>query len=133
MFSDAPILVAEDNLYIALDLSIAIEEMCGCVVGPAASIGESLRLLATHRIRGAIVDCYLGNREATPLVRQLAERSIPFVIHTDVPVSAAMSSAAPLVPILLKPLQPQAVLTCLLAEMRKIVDPQLTESSSLCI
>src|SRR5206468_13083494 len=127
MFSNAPILIAEDNLYLALDLSIAIEEMCGCVVGPASSIAESLRLLATHRIAGAVVDCYLGTRETTPLICQLAERAIPFVIHTDVAVSAAMSSAAPLVPILLKPVQAQAVLACLLTEMGKSTDRRLIQ------
>ena len=36
MFSEALILIAEDNLYLALDLSIAVEEMDGRVVGPAA-------------------------------------------------------------------------------------------------
>ena len=42
MFSEAPILIADDNLYLSLDLSTAVEEMNGRVVGPASSVGEAL-------------------------------------------------------------------------------------------
>lgn len=47
MFSEAPVLIAEDNVYLALDLSMAVEEMQGRVVGPASSVAEALTLLAT--------------------------------------------------------------------------------------
>lgn len=45
MFSEAPILIAEKNLYLALDLSSAVEEMAGRVVGPASTVEEALALL----------------------------------------------------------------------------------------
>jgi CheY-like chemotaxis protein len=120
LFSDAPVLIAEDNLYLALDLSIAVEEMDGRVVGPASTVSEALSLLAAHEVAAAIVDCQLSGRESTPLARQLAERRVPFVIHTATPVPATIEQFHPLVPILMKPLQPRAVLTCLLDEMRKV-------------
>jgi CheY-like chemotaxis protein len=120
MFSEAPVLIAEDNLYLALDLSIAVEEMQGRVVGPASSVAEALNLLATHDVAGAIVDCHLADRDSTPLARQLAERGVPFVIHTATPVPALIGQFHPLVPVLMQPLQPEAVLACLLAEMRKL-------------
>ena len=119
MFSEASVLIAEDDLYQALDLSIALEEMQGRVVGPASSVAEALALLATHQIAAAIVDCHLADRDATPLARQLAERGVPFVIHTATPVPAMIGEFHPLVPVLMKPLQPQVILTCLLDEMRK--------------
>src|SRR3982750_4439153 len=118
MFSEAPILIAEDNLYLALDLSIAVEEQSGRVVGPAASVAEALSLLATNHIAGAIIHSHLADRDATPLARQLAERGVPFVIHAATPIPALMEEFHPLVPVLVKPLQPQAVLICLLDEMR---------------
>ena len=120
MFSDAPILIAEDNLYIALDLSIAIEEMDGRVVGPASTVAEALTLLAQHDIAAAIVDCQLRDHDATPLARQLAERGVPFVIHTTTAVPAIMGEFHPDVPVLMKPLKASAVLTCLLDEIRKL-------------
>lgn len=120
MFSEAPVLIAEDNLYVSLDLSSAVEEMDGRVIGPASSIAEALTLLATHEVAAAIVDSWLGGRDATPLARQLAERGVPFVIHTATPVPAMMEEFHPHVPVLLKPLQPCAVLACLLEEMRRV-------------
>lgn len=119
MFSDAPILIVEDNLYLALDLSSAVEEMAGRVVGPAASVEEALSLLESHPIAGAIVDCHFGEDDAAPLTRKLAERQVPFVIHTAAPPPPAISEMHPDVPVLRKPVQPGALLTCLLDEIRK--------------
>ena len=120
MFSEAPILIAEDNLYLSLDLSSAVEELNGHVVGPASSVAEALTLLATHDVAGAIVDFRLGDQDATVLARQLAERIVPFIIHTAMTVPAAVCEYHPDVPILMKPLQPQAVLTCLLSEIARM-------------
>jgi ActR/RegA family two-component response regulator len=62
MFSEAPILIAEDNLYWSLDLSSAVEDLNGRVVGPASSVAEALTLLAIHDVAGAIVDFQLGDQ-----------------------------------------------------------------------
>jgi DNA-binding NtrC family response regulator len=117
MFSAAPVLIAEDNLYLSLDLSSAVEQMDGRVVGPASSVAEALTLLAQNEVAAAIVDFQLVDHDAGVLAQKLAERRIPFVIHTA--TELPQSIAALRVPILMKPLQPQAVLTCLLDEMHK--------------
>jgi CheY-like chemotaxis protein len=120
MFSEALILIAEDNLYVSLDLSSAIEEMDGRVVGPASSVGEALSLLAQYEVAAAVIDFQLGSHDASALAGQLAERRVPFVIHTASALPAMISDLHRDVPVLMKPLQPQAVLTCLLDEMRKV-------------
>jgi CheY-like chemotaxis protein len=127
MFSEAPVLIAEDNLYIALDLSNAIEDMDGKVVGPASTVAEALQLLEQHHVAAAILDCQLGEHDTASLARVLAQRGVPFVIHTATPVSATLATLHPDVPVLLKPLQPRAVLTCLLDEMRKLHLPHRAE------
>jgi len=119
MFATAPILIAEDNLYLALDLSNAIEDLDGRVVGPVSTVSEGLFLLGMQYVAAAIVDCTLADRDAAPLAWQLRERSIPFVIHSAAAVPSVIVEAHPEVPVLTKPLQPSAVLTCLLNEMRK--------------
>jgi len=119
MFSDAPILIVEDNLYLALDLSIAVEEMDGRVVGPASRVSEALTLLATHDVAAAIVDCHLADRDALPLARQLAARKVPFVLHTGTPVPLMFAELHSHVPVLMNPIRADAVLTCLLNEIRK--------------
>ena len=123
MFSDAPILIVEDNLYLALDLSSAVEEMAGRVVGPASSVAEALALLKAHQVAAAIVDCHLGDDDATVLARHLAERRVPFVIHTAAPPPPQIGELHPDVPVLKKPVQPRALLTCLLDEIRKATGP----------
>src|SRR3954469_16941269 len=109
MFSDAPILIAEDNLYLALDLSNAVEDMDGRVIGPASTVLEALSLLASQTVAAAIVDCQLGDRDVGPLAERLAERGVPFIIHTSTPVPRAIGDRHPQVPVLMKPLQSSAV------------------------
>jgi CheY-like chemotaxis protein len=124
MFSEAPILIAEDNLYLSLDLSSAVEELGGRVIGPASSVAEALALLARYEIAAAIIDFQLADHDAIVLARQLRERGVPFVIHTALNLPPIMADLHPEVPVLMKPLQPQAVLTCLLDEMRKSPQPR---------
>ena len=124
MFSEAPILIAEDNLYLSLDLSSAVEDMGGRVIGPASSVPEALTLLARYEIAAAIIDFQLGDHDATVLARQLAERGVPFVIHTALTLPPIIADLHPEVPVLMKPLRPRAVLTCLLDEMRKSPQPR---------
>ncbi|MES2136886.1 MAG: response regulator [Pseudomonadota bacterium] len=119
MLAAAPVLIAEDNLYVALDLSNAIEDMAGRVVGPVSSVSEALFLLNMQYVAAAIVDCTLSDRDAAPLAWQLRERGIPFVIHTAAPVPEVIAELHPEVPVLSKPLQPRAVLARLLIEMRR--------------
>ena len=119
MFSEAPVLIAEDNMYIALDLSNAVEDMDGKVVGPASTVAEALQLLERNHVAAAILDCKLGEQDTASLAEVLVQRRVPFVIHTATPVPGIISALHPDIPVLLKPVQPQAVLTCLLDEMRK--------------
>ncbi|MFL6726231.1 MAG: hypothetical protein ACJ8FS_06940 [Sphingomicrobium sp.] len=119
MFSQTPVLIAEDNLYVALDLSNAIEDMDGRVVGPASTVAEALQLLEQHSVGAAIVDCHLGEHDTASIARVLDQRGVPFVIHTAVPASPTMATLYPDIPVLAKPSQPDVVLACLLAEMHK--------------
>lgn len=132
MFSEAPVLIAEDNLYLALDLSIAVEEMDGRVVGPASSVSEALTLLAQQEVSAAIIDFQLIDHDAIVLAYQLAERRIPFVIHTASILPRLITDAHPGVPILMKPVRSEAVLSCLLDEIRKsarlTIRPELRQS-----
>ena len=119
MFFDAPVLIAEENSYLAVDLSNALEDMDGKVVGPASTLAEALQLLEQHAVAAAIVDCRLGDHDTTSLTRILAQRGMPFVIQTSTPAPGAIAALHPDVPVLVKPVQPQALLACLLGEMRK--------------
>ena len=91
--------------------------MKGRVVGPASSVFEAL--LEDHHVLAAVVDCQRADRDAAPLAWQLAQRRVPFVIHTATPVPPAMEELHADVPLLIRPLQAAAVLTCLFDQMRR--------------
>jgi CheY-like chemotaxis protein len=82
VLNGAPILVAEDQPFIALDLALAVEDAGGKVVGPAASVAEALDLLATMNVAAAILDVELVDGDCSAVVELLATRQIPTIIQT---------------------------------------------------
>ncbi len=78
----ARVLVAEDEPVIALDLASAVEEAGGCVVGPAASVKQALRLVANDGVCAAILDVDLLDGDVGPVIEELMRRAIPVIIHS---------------------------------------------------
>jgi DNA-binding NtrC family response regulator len=95
VLSGAPVLVAEDQTYIALDLSLAIEDAGGTVVGPASSAAEALELLATSNVEAAILDVDLLDGDCSAVVEALASRGIPIIIQTGVDLPPALAARYP--------------------------------------
>jgi DNA-binding NtrC family response regulator len=113
MFEDQPILIVEDNVYVALGLSSAVEERQGRVVGPAGSVSEALHLIDNVHVAGAILDFHLPDGDVSTVAAKLAGKGVPFVIHTECGLPAAFADLHGDVPVLLKPVDPQSVLTTL--------------------
>jgi hypothetical protein len=42
MLEDKPVLIVQDNIYLALDLCSAVEQLQGRVVGPVSSVADAL-------------------------------------------------------------------------------------------
>jgi hypothetical protein len=55
LLNRAPILIVEDEPYIALELQISIEDAGGEVVGPAGSARAALTLLETSVVAGSLM------------------------------------------------------------------------------
>ena len=83
MLTDKPILIVEDNIFLTIDLSDAILELDGTVVGPTDRVAQALELLDSEKVAAAIVDCDLPNQDVAPLTDRLAKNGVPFVIHAD--------------------------------------------------
>jgi DNA-binding NtrC family response regulator len=90
-----PVLVAEDQIFIALDLALAIEDAGGTVVGPAASAAEALDLLATTTVRAAILDVNLIDGDCSAVVELLASRRIPTIVQTGLELPRALAARFP--------------------------------------
>src|SRR6478752_907979 len=119
MFDEKPVLIVEDNVYLALDLSIEVEELNGRVVGPAGSIDEALALLGRHPIAAAVVSSHVGDSDVSPVVAQLGDRGVPFLIHTGSWLPASLAHLHFEVPVLTRPINPREAIERLLGEFRK--------------
>jgi len=113
MFENQPILILEDNVYVALGLSSAVEERQGRVVGPAGSVSEALHLIDSQHVAAAVLDFHLPDGDASPVAAKLAGKGVPFVIHTDTGLPPSFAELHSGVPVLQKPIDPQSLLTVL--------------------
>jgi PAS domain S-box-containing protein len=110
------VLVVEDEVFIALEISEALIEAGFDVVGPAMAVGPALELMDTVGCDAAVLDINLGTETSEPVARGLARRGTRFVTlsgysreqHPGVFLDA---------PSLAKPLRPQA----LVAELKRVI------------
>ena len=117
MFANQPILIVEDECFLALDLADAVQAWEGTVVGPVATVAEALTLIENRPVSGAVLDAKLADRDVTPLALRLAEKGVPFVIHTGTGLPVELAAELPHLPVVMKPVQPTRVLARLLTEM----------------
>jgi CheY-like chemotaxis protein len=75
-----PILVVEDAWHVAKAMKGVLEQLGMYVLGPAATMAEARRLLATHRPRAALVDVNLRGEMAWDLIDDLREQGIDVVV-----------------------------------------------------
>jgi hypothetical protein len=78
----APILIVEDELLIALELQLWVEDAEGQVVGPVGSANAALAWLQTCVVAAAILDVQLTDGDATPIADALAAREVPMVFQS---------------------------------------------------
>ena len=99
MFHRDRILIVEDNVYLALDLSNAIEDCNGRVVGPVRTVAEALSLIESHELSGAVLDYHLEDRDSSPIAACLAGEGVPssstaaWTCHSKSPASIRASQS----------------------------------------
>ena len=117
MLDRQTILIAEDEPLIAMNLALEVEALAGYVIGPAATAREALSLIGSCEISAAILDANLADRDVTPVALLLAERGIPFVVHSSLGVPDELARVLPALPVVGKPEDPCVVIRCLLTAM----------------
>jgi CheY-like chemotaxis protein len=105
------VLVVEDSWHVAHALKSLLEELGMVVAGPAATLGDAERLLATREPEVAIVDINLKGEMAYGLIDRLHDRGVPIVVISGyaVPQLARGKVAA----ILQKPFSAKSLLAIL--------------------
>jgi CheY-like chemotaxis protein len=76
------VLVAEDEYFLADDVSRALRDAGGIIVGPVAHIADALELIENSAIDCAILDINLNGELSFPVASRLRELNIPFVFET---------------------------------------------------
>ena len=79
-FSGCRVLVVEDELLIALELSRMLQELGCSVIGHAGSVEKALTLLETQRPDVVLLDEDLRGQPATPVAEYMRRHRIPFAI-----------------------------------------------------
>jgi CheY-like chemotaxis protein len=102
------VMVVEDNDIVALDLSETLDAL-GCVVlGPTASVQDTLALLRRCRPDVVMLDAQLDDGPAAPVAEALRAADIPFILTTGTG-SAELDAALAGVPLLMKPYSMDAI------------------------
>ena len=117
------VLVAEDQIFIALDLALAIEDAGGTVVGPAASVAEALDLLANTTVRAAILDVNLVDGDCSAVVEVLAGRRIPTIIQTGLELPPGLAARFPDLVVHTKPCRAARLVAQLEAMIEDLAPP----------
>jgi hypothetical protein len=117
MFDSETILVLEDNVYSGFDLADIIEAMEGTVAGPVTTIAETLSILGSTPIGGAVIDCDLT--DAPAMATALGERNVPVVLQVSGVLPEALRSLDGAVCFLMRPVDSRTVLEALLIEIGK--------------
>jgi CheY-like chemotaxis protein len=124
MLDGLPILIAEDQPLVALDLAHVVESLGGLVVGPVASVAEAMKCVREQPVAAAILDANLVDRDVTPLAIHLLDKGTPFVVFTGTGLPDDLVKLHPALPVVLKPTPAERVLSVLIDCIRQTASGQ---------
>ena len=107
------VLVVEDEVLIALELSDSLVGAGAEVIGPAATVRTALRMIEHDFPTAAILDVSLDTEDSVLIAQRLTEIGIPFIFHTGNFAGRSAPSDWPHVPVVRKPAPMEIVLDTL--------------------
>jgi DNA-binding NarL/FixJ family response regulator len=97
------VLLAEDQLLVAMEIEASLREL-GCeVVGPVATVAEVERLAARTDLDGAVLDIDLRGVKIFDVLPGLLARGLPVLLSSGYDDSAGLPDQFRRLPILVKP------------------------------
>lgn len=113
------VLVVEDNLIVAMDVSDMLTDLGADTVHSTGSVTEAMRILSEHPINLALLDVNLGQETSLSVAQRLHAAQIPFLLTTGYGESKGILEEYPAAPVLKKPY----VATGLRQALSKLTDP----------
>ena len=116
------VLLVEDELLIALDLQLTMEDE-GAMVELADGVATGLSALARRLAKGApphvaLLDVRLGDGEVFPVADRLAAEGVPIVFHSGHAQSAELAASYPQAVMLSKPAPTDRLIAALVRVVR---------------
>jgi DNA-binding response OmpR family regulator len=99
----ATVLVAEDELLIAMDVMDELGAAGFETIGPFAKTAQALEYCRAHTPDCAVLDVRLADGESFPLADLLAERKVPVVFHSGHAARNALNERYPQMRVCPKP------------------------------
>lgn len=107
------VLLAEADPVLGLDLSDALERAGYRVLGPVDTLATALRCLKADTPTLAVIDVVLKDGLCAQLSRELRQRGIPFLVHSDCQRDQRLTGDVEDAPWLVKPAPPEDVMVLL--------------------
>jgi DNA-binding response OmpR family regulator len=107
------ILIAEDEVIIAMELQSMIEDYGLQVVGPAHTLKHATELALREDISAAILDLCLGRDAISAVARILETRQIPFIFYSGQAANDPIRMEWPDHSVISKPADADRLLACL--------------------
>lgn len=111
------VLLVEDEMLTAVDLTCEVEDAGGHPVGPATSVRDALSMMETEAVTAAILDVNVRDGETTRVAAALIERRIPFVIHTGAVLPPRLRAEFGGAPLHIKPTTSRRLIAALACEI----------------
>lgn len=104
------ILVVEDEMLLALDLQMFLEDLGCTVLGPVPTAKRALEILSDHRPDAATLDMNLNGETSAPVALALREKDIPYVVISGYSTPPEADAALHNAPHLAKPISNEMLL-----------------------
>lgn len=106
------VLLVEDEVIVAMEVGLALEDAGAKVVGPIDRLSKGLALLSDDQVQidVAILDINLHGQEVFPIAERLMQRGVPFLFHTGHGTFAELGSRFPGAVICSKPVTMERLL-----------------------
>ena len=105
VLQDARLLIAEDNVIVALDISYALEDFGAVVVGPVSRVADAIPIAQDETLDGAILDVHLQDGAATQVAEILMKRNVPVVFCTGGGLPLELEDRVPAEAVCTKPIR----------------------------
>lgn len=113
----ARILVAEDEILIALDVSSMLSDAGAEVAGPATTLRSAAAIAENEPLSAATLDVRLGRATTERIAAILTERGIPFLFYTGEALPEDMRVRWPDAAVVIKPARQIQLVKAVLALM----------------